>query len=321
MIKKNRGLQSVVMQLLRFILLGIFLCISNSATAGTMICELEIETLNNSFSTSTNNSRVAEELSFETYLYDPMLETLWSNLFAVLPDSNLEDVVILQGENKRVSWPAGTLEMAGLMKIKIKTDKKTGLKEIKIKQVDSDDGITQYVSGTGGVNAQVAEGGWHEVEIEYMDNITVSIDGVEVTGFLKELEVELDEDSTASVPIVKEFELKLKAATNLPDVKKGFISSVIVDIPATTVFAVGGTSYEEETDEDPVLLGGHIEAEYEREENATVEGVLISSLLDGHNDQLKEREGPCTITELGVSEGEPGIPVGPGGPGSSVILF
>jgi hypothetical protein len=313
MITKNRELQSVVMQLLRFIMLGIFLCISNSATAGTMICELEIETLDNSFSTGTN-SRVAEELSFETYLYDPMLETLWSNLFAVLPDNTPEDVVILQGENKRVSWPAGTLEMAGLMKIKIKTDESSGLKEIKIKQVDSDDGITQYVSGTGGVNAQVAEGGWHEVEIEYMDNITVSIDGVEVTGFLKELEVELDEDSTASAPVVKEFELKLKASTNLPDVKKGFISSVIVDIPATTVFAVSGTSYEEETDEDPVLLGGHIEAEYEREENTTVEGVLINSLLDGHNDQLKEREGPCTITELGGvgDEDEPGTPGGAG---------
>jgi hypothetical protein len=313
MITKNRGLQSVVMQLLRFIMLGIFLCISNSATAGTMICELEIETLDNSFSTGTN-SRVAEELSFETYLYDPMLETLWSNLFAVLPDNTPEDVVTLQGENKRVSWPAGTLEMAGLMKIKIKTDESSGLKEIKIKQVDSDDGITQYVSGTGGVNAQVAEGGWHEVEIEYMDNITVSIDGVEVTGFLKELEVELDEDSTASVPVVKEFELKLKASTNLPDVKKGFISSVIVDIPATTVFAVSGTSYEEETDEDPVLLGGHIEGEYEREENTAVEGVLISSLLDGHNDRLKEREGPCTITELGGvgDEDEPGTPGGTG---------
>jgi len=290
----NMRFPTIAQQISLFILLGIFLGVTNNANAGSMICELEIETVAHTLPNGNiTNDRVAEELSFETYLYDPAIEQLWVDLFDTMPNTSPDDNVVLQ-EDMLVTWPAGTLEMAGSMKMKVKTDKHSGLKEIKIKQVDSDEGITEFVAGTGGVNPNIAAGGWHEVEVESMDNVTVTIDGTDVTGFLKELEIELDESNTATPPKVKEFELKLMAQTNLPDMKKSFVSSVVVMVPATTVTAVGGTSYEEETDEEPVLLGGHIEAEYERDEDTTMEGVLINSLVDGNNNLLKEREGPCT---------------------------
>ncbi len=312
----KRSFQKKTKRLSQFIMAGVLLGGTYSANAGNLVCELEIETVKDRSSTGEVRRRVAEELSFETYLYDVSLDRTWVDLFSVLPNSSSDDIVILQGRDKTVTWPAGVLEMAGLMKIKVKTDKDSGLKEIKIKRIDNEDGVTRYVNGTGGVNAQSADAGWHEVEVEKMDNVSVIIDGIEVIGFLKKLEVELDESSTVGAPVVKEFELKLKAATQLPDVKKGFVSQVIVNVPATTVTAVGGTAYEEETDEEPFLLGGHVEAEYERGEHAVLEGVLIDSLNDGFNDQLEEREGPC---EIGSSRTNPGTPPGRGGPASGTI--
>ncbi len=304
----KRGFQKKTKRLSQFIAATMLLGGAYSANAGNLICELEIETVKEQTPTGDVRRRVAEELSFETYRNDASLDETWIELFSVLPMSSSDDILFLQGEDKTVTWPAGVLEMAGLMKIKVKTDNDSGLKEIKIKRIDNEDGVTSYISGTGGVNAQAAGAGWHEVEVEKMDNVTVIIDGIEVTGFLKKLEVELDESSTVDAPVVKEFELKLKASTQLPDIKKGFVSQVIVNVPATTVTAVAGMAYEEETDEEPFLLGGHVEAEYERGDNSTLEGVLIDSLNDGVNDQLEEREGPC---EVGSSQATEPVLSGP----------
>lgn len=304
-------------QILLFLLMGIFLGVSKNTNAGSMICELEIKKIENTLSTgNTTSQRVAEELSIETYLDDPALDSTWYELFNTQPNTSPDDDIILQSETV-VTWPAGTLIMDGMMKIKVKTNRHTGLKEIKIKQVDSDEGITEFSSGSGGINPNIADGGWHEVEVESMDNVSVIIDGTEVIGFLKKLEIELDESSTVGSPVVKEFELKLVTDdTTLSDIKKDYVYSVTVSVPETTVTAIAGIAYEEETNEAPFLLGGHIEAEYERDEDNIMEGVLIDALLsDLNNSRLKEREGPCIIGSDNIPPVPPNTPSIPGLPG------
>jgi hypothetical protein len=184
------------------------------------------------------------------------------------------------------------------MKIKVKTDKKDpALKEVKIEKAGKKEGTTEFVSGTGGVNPNMADGGWHEVKIKNMDSITVTFDGYTVKGFLKELKVKLDKESTTDDPLVKDFKLKIKGATSAPDVKKGTVTSVIIDVPETVITALGGTEYEEKIKDGPEVLSGHTKAEFKREKDAGTEGVDISSLLDGFNDELKERKGACIVED------------------------
>jgi len=128
-----------------------------------------------------------------------------------------------------------------------------------------------------------------------MDGVTVTFGSDTVTGFLEELKVKLDQDSSTSSPIVREFKLKLRAATAIPDIKKGIVNSVTVDVPQTVVTANGGTEYEEKVKDKPELVSGHTEAEFDREEGAVSEGVDIASLSDGVNDELKERKGSCEV--------------------------
>lgn len=45
----------------------------------------------------------------------------------------------------------------------------------------------------------------------------------------------------------------------------------------------------------PALLLGHTEAEYVRDKDGLTEGIDIQPLLDGANDALKERKGPCAV--------------------------
>ncbi len=184
------------------------------------------------------------------------------------------------------------------MTLKVKTDKNDpSIKNIKIERAGKNEGTTSFASGTGGVNPNLANGGWHEVKVKNMDNVTVTFDGYTITGFLKVLKVKLDKDSTTGFPLVKDFKLKFKSVTTAPDVKKGYVvsSSVIIDVPETVVTANAGAEYEEKIRNKPEVLLGHIEAEYERESGAETEGVDILSLLDGNNDQLKERKGPCVV--------------------------
>ena len=124
-------------------------------------------------------------------------------------------------------------------------------------------------------------------------------DGYTITGFLKELKVKLDKDGTTAFPLVKDFKLEIKGVTTATDVKKGYISSVTIDVPQTVVTAIAGAQYEEKIKDNPVVLSGHTEAEFERESGAETEGVGISSLHDGNNDQLKERKGACVIDAIG----------------------
>ena len=263
------------------------------------------------------SQRVADSLHFETFNTDPTLfgpDGIWVSLFGVEPVASVDDLLTLQGDHL-VTWDAGTLTMGGNMKLKVKTDKKDPtLKEIKIEKAGKNDGITTFISGTGGVNPNLADGGWHEVKIKNMDGVTVTFvtdtGSYTVTGFLKELKVKLDQDSTTVSPIVREFKLKLKAETTIPDIKKGIVSSVTVDVPETVVTALAGTEYEEKVKAKPELVSGHTEAEFERDEGAVSEGVNISSLLDGFNNQLKERKGPVTIVLDGAPEPDNSCEVG-----------
>lgn len=272
----------------------------------SVICELEVG--------DAGGVRAAEELEFETFNTDPNLETLWLDLFGAVPGTSPDDLVTLQSDTV-VTWEMGMLEMGGVMRLKVKTDKlDPSLKTVEIKKAGKKDGTTLFVSGTGGVNPNIADGGWHEVEVENMGGVTVYFDGYAITGFLKKLEVELDENSTLATPVVEEFELKIIGATLAPDVKKGTVTSIVVDVPETVVTALAGIEYEEEIEEKPQVLQGHTEAEFEMEEDATTEGVDISTLIDGNNDLLEEREGPCSVTGIGGGGGGSG---GGGGGGST----
>ena len=55
------------------------------------------------------------------------------------------------------------------------------------------------------------------------------------------------------------------------------MTSVVVEVPATTVTALAGTAYEEKIKDKPEVLGGHTEAEFDRAKDATIEGVDSSS--------------------------------------------
>jgi len=211
----------------------------------------------------------------------------------------VDDLLTMQADNV-VTWAAGTLSMGGELKLRIKTDKKDpSLKEIKIEKAGKNDGTTTLVSSSGGVNPNLANGGWHEVKIKNMANVTVDFDfdsvSYAVTGFLKELKVKLDRNSTTGNPIVRDFKLKIKAATSIPDIKKGIVYGVTVDVPETVVKAQAGTEYEEKVKDKPEFLSGHTAAEYEREDGAVPEGVDITT-LDGNNDLLKERVGSCDVS-------------------------
>ncbi len=253
-----------------------------------IVCELKVD------EDDLDEQRVAKSLHFETYNTDPDLLDTWDSLFGVTPG---EYSFITLLNDRVVTWEAGTLEMGGVMKIKVKTDKKDpALKEVKIEKAGKKEGTTEFVSGTGGVNPNVADGGWHEVKIKNMDSITVTFDGYTVTGFLKELKVKLDKESTTDEPLVKDFKLKIKGATSAPDVKKGTVTSVVIDVPETVITALEGTEYEEKIKDGPEILSGHTEAEFKREDAGT-EWVDISSLLDGFNDELKERKGACIVED------------------------
>jgi hypothetical protein len=254
-----------------------------------IVCELKVD------EDDLDEQRVAKSLHFKTYNTDPDLLDTWNSLFGVTPG---EYSFITLLNDRVVTWEAGTLEMGGVMKIKVKTDKKdTALKEVKIEKAGKKEGTTEFVSGTGGVNPNMADGGWHEVKIKNMDSITVTFDGNTVKGFLKELKVKLDKESTTDDPLVKDFKLKIKGATSAPDVKKGTVTSVIIDVPETVITALGGTEYEEKIKDGPEVLSGHTKAEFKREKDAGTEGVDISSLLDGFNDELKERKGACIVED------------------------
>lgn len=237
-----------------------------------------------------------KSLHFETFNTDSNLSDTWNSLFGVAPETSLDDIVTFQSQ-RVVTWEEGTLEMGGVMKIKIKTDKKDpGFKEIKIEKAGKKEGTTMFVSATGGVNPNLADGGWHEVKIKNIDGVTVTFDGSPpVTGFVKELKVKLGKDSTTAAPVVRDFKIKIKGETTVPDVKKGTVTSVVIEVPETVVIALAGTEYEEKIKGKPEVLNGHTEAEFDRESDAVVEGVDISSLQDGFNDQLKERKGACTV--------------------------
>ncbi|MCH8871177.1 HYR domain-containing protein, partial [candidate division KSB1 bacterium] len=247
------------------------------------------------------SQRVAESLHLETFNTDPNLSVIWDTLFGVAPPTSSRGMVTLQADQV-VTWEEGTLEMGGVMKLDVKTDKKDPtVKKVKISKAGKKDGTTTFVSGDGGVNPNLADGGWHEVKIKNMLDITVSFDGETVTGLLKELKVKLDKNSTTAAPVVKDFKIDITGVTTAADVKKGTVTSVVVTIPATTVTALATTDYDEELKHKPEVLGGHTEAEFKRAKNAVTEGVDIASLSDGFNDQLKERKGPCSISAAPVS--------------------
>ena len=189
--------------------------------------------------------------------------------------------------------------MGGTMELKVKSDKKDpGYKKLEISKAKKKKGTTEFIDGTGGLNPNVADGGWHEVKIKNLDGVTVTLDGDEpVNGFLKELKVKLDKDSLTDAPIVKDFKLKLEGDLAIPDVKKGTASNIVIEVPASTVIAIAGTDYKEKIKDSPKVLSGHTEAEFKDAEEMGIEGVDLSPLdEDGFNYALKERKGPCSVS-------------------------
>ena len=185
------------------------------------------------------------------------------------------------------------------MKLDVKTDlNDSGVKKVTIKKARKDDGTTEFVSGSGGVDPNLADGGWHEVKVKNMLGVTVSFGGETVTGLLRELKVKLDNDPTTGALVVKDFKIDITGVTSSADVEKGTVASVEVTIPATRVTALATTEYEEKIKDKPEVLNGHTKAEFKRAKDAVTEGVDIASLSDGFNDQLTERKGPSTIAPL-----------------------
>ena len=70
------------------------------------------------------------------------------------------------------------------------------------------------MSGTGGVKPNLADGGWHEVKVKNMLDLTVSFDEETVTGVVKELKVKLDKD----------FKIDITGVTTAADVKRGTVT-------------------------------------------------------------------------------------------------
>ena len=70
------------------------------------------------------------------------------------------------------------------------------------------------MSGTGGVNPNLADCGWHEVKVKNMLDVTVSFYGETVTGVLKELKVKL----------VKDFKIDITGVTTAAVVKRGTVT-------------------------------------------------------------------------------------------------
>jgi len=131
--------------------------------------------------------------------------------------------------------------------------------------------------------------------------VTFGVGGTDsdtIKVFLKELKVKLTRDPTTGVPVVKDFKIDITGVTEAADVNEGIISFVKIVVPKTVVTALGGTEYEEEIKDEPNLAGGHTEAEYERQIGATPGGVDISRLMDGVNNQLKERKGACSVAPV-----------------------
>ena len=80
------------------------------------------------------------------------------------------------------------------------------------------------MSGTGGIKPNLADGGWHEVKVQTMLDVTVSFGGETVTGVVKELKVKLDKDSTTAAPVVKDFKIDITGVTTAADVKRGTVT-------------------------------------------------------------------------------------------------
>jgi hypothetical protein len=238
--------------------------------------------------------RYAKSLHLETYNTNPELLVIWEELFGEAPGTS----TLTMTSDRRVTWKEGTLEMGGVMKLKVKTktDKKTGevSQEVKIEKSKSG---TVFGSATGGVDPNIADGGWHGVKVKGLDDVVMTFDGFTVAGFLKELKLELDKDSTAGTPIIKAFKVVIRGETDAPDISKGTASLVSVDVPETVVIVREGTSFEEEIKEKPEATSGHTEAEHERDKGALTEAVDISPLDDGNNEELTERKGKAVVTE------------------------
>jgi hypothetical protein len=251
---------------------------------------------------------IAQSLDLETFNTDPNLSTTWDALFGVAPPTSSGGIITLQADQV-VTWEEGTLEMGGVMKLDIQTDPNDpGVKKVKINKTGKKDGITTFVAGDGGVNPNLADGGWHEVKVKNMNDVTVTFGTNTVIGLLKELKVKLDKNSTTAAPLVKDFKIDITGVTTAADVKKGTVASVMVTIPATTVTALATTGYNEKINHKPEVLDGHTKAEFKRAKDAGAEGVDIASLSDGSNDQLKERIGPCSISAASASSPKLAMP-------------
>ncbi len=274
-------------------------------------------------SEKTPGIRMADSMHLETYNSDENIETLWDSLFAATPGVN--ETLTMQSDNV-LTWQAGEIELSGQIGLSVSSGKKsdksgkrsgkrsgkgkppapTGpvLKKITLTDAKKKQGTTDFVSSSGGVDVNLADGGWHDVMVKGMDGVEVIIDGESVTGHLKQLKLQLAKSSTVATPVVKDFRLVLSAITEMANVKKGLAGSVVVRVPATVVTALGSTVYDEESKDGPAVLGGHTEAEFDSEGGLI--GVDISSLLDGSNDNLHQRKGACVVNIPNQYEGGEG---------------
>jgi hypothetical protein len=74
----------------------------------------------------------------------------------------------------------------------------------------------------------------------------------------------------------------------------GNLARYVLQAPETVITALSGAEYEEKIKHSPLVLSGHTEVEYNG--GGMSPGLDIQSLLDGSNDRLRERQGPCALT-------------------------
>jgi hypothetical protein len=240
---------------------------------------------------------VGKSLQFGTHNLDSNLGDIWNSLFGVDPNTSPGNILVLQHPDREVTWPVGHLKMRGRMRLHVKPSRHTpGIAEVTIRKASRKE-TTEFVSASGGVNPNVANGGWHEVRIQNLDNVRVDFGEYTITGLLKELKVKLDRDSSTEEPIVRDFKIKIIGATTADKSDRGSVHSVLLWAPETVVTAISGTEYKEKFRRTPYVLDGHTKAKYHRRRIDASEGIDIRSLLDGSNDHLKKRTGPCTVPE------------------------
>ncbi len=94
---------------------------------------------------NSTTGRYAEELEIEGHNLDPDLDATWTTLFGAPPGNAVDEKIVMQADTE-VTWAAGSVEVAGVMSLKVKETRIAGVKKITIKGVDPETGSSESES-------------------------------------------------------------------------------------------------------------------------------------------------------------------------------